>query len=127
MRKYLIKLSYDHPGQIEMDIEGQRKDSRYALRKRFNENTFLDVDLKNKTFKTPDMSIPKSFTEVCNPILERNNWSINENIAFLRKQVNLKKLMIFIVFKRLDLILHVSKLTPTNTNTRHNYAAIQNQ
>ena len=53
-----------------MDIEGQRKDSRYALRKRFNGNTFLDVDLKNKTFKTPDMPIPKSFTEVCNPILE---------------------------------------------------------
>ena len=70
MRKYLIKLSYDHPGQIEMDIEGQRKNSRYALRKRYNENTFLDVDLKNKTLKTPDMSIPKSFTEVCNPILE---------------------------------------------------------
>ena len=37
--------------------------------------------------------------------------------------------MILIVFKRLDLMLHVYKLIATITNTTHNYnyAAIQNQ
>ena len=35
--------------------------------------------------------------------------------------------MILIVFKRLDLMLHVYKLIATITNTTHNYAAIQNK
>ena len=35
--------------------------------------------------------------------------------------------MILIVFKSLDFMLQVDKLIPTITNTRQNYAAIQNQ
>ena len=74
-----------------MDIEGKRKDRCYVLRKRFNENIFPDVDFKNKNLQTPALFVCKSFTGVCNPVFERNIWSMNENTAFLRKQVNLKK------------------------------------
>ena len=49
---------------------------------------------------------------------------MNENTAFLKKQVNLEKIMILIGFKRLDLMLHVYKPIPAITNNRHNYAAI---
>ena len=35
--------------------------------------------------------------------------------------------MILIVFKSLDFMLQVDKLIATITNTRQNYAAIQNQ
>ena len=55
-----------------MDIEGKRKDRRYVLRKRFNENIFPDVDFKNKNFQTPALFVCKSFTGVCNPVFERN-------------------------------------------------------
>ena len=107
-----------------MNIEGHRKGRRYPLRKRFNENTFPDVNFKSKNFQTPALFVCKSFTGVCNPVFEWNIWSMNENTAFLKKQVNLEKIMILIGFKRLDLTLHVYKPIPAITNTRHNYAAI---
>ena len=51
MRKYLIKLSYDHPRQIEMDIEGKRKDRRYVLRKRLMKTFSQMLILKTKISK----------------------------------------------------------------------------
>ena len=53
-----------------MEIEGQRKGRRYAIAMPFNRNTLPDLDLKNKTFQTPDLSLSKSFKKVCNPVLE---------------------------------------------------------
>ena len=50
-----------------------------------------------------------------------------QNYCFFQKTSKPEKKKIFVFFKRLDLTLHISKLIPTNTNTRHNYAAIQNQ